>query len=105
MLTISNTVRGFGFYDQEETPGLGGEVDNPIWKGRWPGKKVYDAKGDVALHVIKGAVDPANPNAKTQIDGLAGATLTANGVSNLIKFWMGENGFKPFLTNLKAGDA
>lgn len=99
------TVVGFGFYNQEETPGLGGEVDNPIWKARWPGKKVFDAKGDVALHVIKGAVDSANPNAKTQIDGLAGATLTANGVSNLIKFWMGENGFKPFITNLKAGDA
>ena len=100
-----DTVVGFGFYDQAETPGLGGEVDNPIWKGRWPGKKVYDAKGDVALHVIKGAVDPSNPNASEQIDGLAGATLTANGVSNLIQFWMGDKGFKPFLTNLKAGDA
>ena len=40
-----------------------------------------------------------------QIDGLAGATLTANGVSNLIKFWLSETGFKPFLTNLKAGNA
>ena len=99
------TVVGFGFYDQAETPGLGGEIDNPIWKARWPGKKVFDAKGDVALHVIKGAVDPANPNANTQIDGLAGATLTANGVSNLIKFWMGENGFRAFINNLKAGDA
>lgn len=100
-----DTVVGFGFYDQAETPGLGGEIDNPIWKGRWPGKKVYDAEGDVALHVIKGAVDTSNPNASVQIDGLAGATLTANGVSNLIQFWMGEQGFKPFLTNLKAGDA
>ena len=99
------TVVGFGFYDQAETPGLGGEIDNPVWKARWPGKKVFDAKGDVALHVIKGAVDPANPNANIQIDGLAGATLTANGVTNLIKFWMGENGFKPFISNLKAGDA
>ena len=99
------TVVGFGFYDQAETPGLGGEVDNPIWKARWPGKKVFDAKGDVALHVIKGAVDPASPNANTQIDGLAGATLTANGVSNLIKFWMGESGFRPFINNLKAGEA
>ena len=99
------TVVGFGFYDQEETPGLGGEVDNPIWKARWPGKKVFDDKGNVALTVIKGAVDPASPNASAQIDGLAGATLTANGVTNLIHFWMGDNGFKPFLTNLKAGDA
>ena len=100
-----DTVVGFGFYDQKETPGLGGEVDNPIWKGRWPGKKVYDTKGNVALHVIKGAVDPSNPGASEQIDGLAGATLTSNGVSNLLQFWMGDQGFKPFLTNLKAGEA
>lgn len=99
------TVVGFGFYDQGETPGLGGEVDNPIWKGRWPGKKVYDTKGDVALQVIKGSVDPASAKAGTQIDGLAGATLTGNGVTNLIKFWMGENGFRPFINNLKAGEA
>lgn len=106
-LDVNNydTVVGFGFYDQGETPGLGGEVDNPRWKAHWPGKKVYDADGNVALHVIKGAVDQANPNAKTQIDGLAGATLTANGVSNLIRFWMGKNGFEPFINNLKAGEA
>lgn len=100
-----DTVVGFGFYDQAETPGLGGEVDNPIWKGRWPGKKVYDKQGDVALSVIKGAVDASNPKASAQIDGLAGATLTANGVTNLVHFWMGKTGFKPFLTNLKAGGA
>ena len=104
-----NTVAGFGFYDQAETPGLGGEVDNPLWKNKWPGKKVYSSNGDVAMSVIKGAVDPSNPKAANQIDGLAGATLTSNGVSNLIKFWMGKNGFEPFLLNLKenlkAGDA
>jgi hypothetical protein len=35
--------------------------------------------------------------------GLAGATLTSNGVSNLVKFWLGENGYAPFLANLRAG--
>lgn len=100
-----NTVAGFGFYDQAETPGLGGEVDNPLWKNKWPGKQIYSSNGDVAMTVIKGAVDPSNPKAANQIDGLAGATLTSNGVSNLIKFWMGKNGFEPFLNNLKAGDA
>ena len=37
------------------------------------------------------------------VDALAGATLTSNGVDNLVKFWMGETGFKKFLTNLKNG--
>lgn len=100
-----DTVKGFGFFDQAETPGLGGEVDNPIWKAKWPGKKVYGSSGNVALGLIKGAVDPASPKAVSQIDGLAGATLTSNGVTHLIKFWLGETGFKPFLNNLKAGDA
>ncbi|MFK0572969.1 Na(+)-translocating NADH-quinone reductase subunit C [Endozoicomonas sp.] len=100
-----NTVKGFGFFEQGETPGLGGEVNNPRWTSRWPGKEIYGAGGNVALKVIKGSVDAANPAAMSQIDGLAGATLTSNGVSNLIKFWLSDTGFKPFLNNLKAGDA
>jgi Na+-transporting NADH:ubiquinone oxidoreductase subunit C len=99
-----NTVSGLGFYEHKETPGLGGEVDNPRWKALWPGKQVY-RDGTVALEVIKGAVDPARPEAAYQVDGLAGATLTTRGVSNLVQFWMGEAGFGPFLNNLKAGEA
>lgn len=100
-----NTVSGFGFYQQGETPGLGAEVDNPRWKALWPGKEVYDAKGNVALGVIKGSVDETSPMAKHQVDGLSGATLTGNGVRELIKFWLGEDGFKPFINNLKKGEA
>lgn len=101
-----NTVVGLGFYSHAETPGLGGEVDNPNWKAVWPGKEVYPAGSmEPKLGLIKGTVDPANANAKHQIDGLAGATLTANGVTNLVQFWMGENGYAPFLANLKAGGA
>jgi Na+-transporting NADH:ubiquinone oxidoreductase subunit C len=99
-----NTVAGLGFYEHGETPGLGGEVDNPRWKGVWPGKQVY-RDGEVAVGLIKGAVDSNNANAAWQIDGLAGATLTARGVTNLVQFWLGENGFEPFLNNLKAGEA
>ena len=99
-----NTVAGLGFYEHGETPGLGGEVDNPRWKGVWPGKQVY-RDGDVAIGLIKGAVAPANTNADWEIDGLAGSTLTARGVTNLVQFWLGDNGFKPFLNNLKTGEA
>ncbi|WP_420597947.1 Na(+)-translocating NADH-quinone reductase subunit C [Neptuniibacter sp.] len=101
-----NTVVGFGFYSHAETPGLGGEVDNPNWKALWPGKEIYPAGSmEPALGLIKGSVDSSNPNAKHQVDGLAGATLTANGVTNLVQFWMGANGYAPFLANLKAGGA
>jgi len=40
-----------------------------------------------------------------KVDGLAGATLTSNGVTNLVKFWLGKNGFSPFLAKLKVGEA
>jgi len=99
-----NTVAGLGFYEHAETPGLGGEVDNPRWKSSWPGKQVY-RDGKVAIGLVKGAVDPASPAATWQIDGLAGATLTARGVTNLVRFWLGENGFELFLNNLKSGEA
>ncbi len=100
----ANTVAGLGFYEHGETPGLGGEIDNPRWKSLWPGKEVY-RDGEVELALVKGSVDPASPNANWQVDGLAGATLTARGVTNLVQFWLGENGFAPFLDNLKAGEA
>ncbi len=99
-----NTVTGLGFYEHKETPGLGGEVDNPRWKALWPGKQVY-RDGDVAIHLIKGVVDRQGRNAAYQVDGLSGATLTSRGVTNLVQFWMGEDGYGPFLVNLKAGDA
>lgn len=98
------TVAGIGFFAHGETPGLGGEIDNPGWKASWVGKQVYSAN-DVAIEVIKGAVVPGNPNEDYQIDGLAGATLTTKGVDNLVKFWLGDNGFASFLANLKAGRA
>jgi Na+-transporting NADH:ubiquinone oxidoreductase subunit C len=100
----ANTISGIGFYEHGETPGLGGEVDNPRWKALWPGKQVY-RDGEVQIGLIKGAVDPASANAAWQVDGLAGATLTSRGITNLVHFWLGENGFEPFLNNLRAGDA
>lgn len=90
-----NTVKGIGYYDQKETPGLGGEVTNPRWKAQWPGKEVYDEDGDVALSVVKGGGQGIH-----QVDGISGASLTSRGVDNMIEFWMGPMGFGPFLKNL-----
>jgi|TARA_R110000772_G_scaffold163459_2_gene274684 Na+-transporting NADH:ubiquinone oxidoreductase subunit C len=100
----ANTVAGLGFYEHGETPGLGGEVDNPRWKAQWPGKKVY-RDGDVALSLAKGSVDPGSADAPWRVDGLSGATLTSRGVTQLVHFWLGEQGYESFLNNLKAGEA
>lgn len=99
------TVQSINFYDQAETPGLGGEVVNPNWRALWNGKKVYSESGEPALGLIKGVVDKNKPGSEYQVDGLAGATLTSNGVSNLIKYWMGNEGFAPYLNKVrKAGE-
>lgn len=98
----ANTVIGLGFYQHAETPGLGGEVDNPKWKALWPGKKVF-AEGSMTpeLEVIKGAVDPASAGAEYKVDGLSGATLTSRGVSNLVQYWVGSEGFGPYLSKIR----
>lgn len=97
------TVIGFGFYDQAETPGLGGEVDNPNWKALWKGKEVYNAEGDAVLSLVKGSVSSSDPDGKYKVDGLSGATLTSRGVTNLVHYWLGKEGFGPFLANLRNG--
>ncbi len=96
-----NTVVGLGFYQHAETPGLGGEVDNPKWKALWPGKTLFDDSGKPIIKIVKGGVDPASPDAGHQVDALAGATLTSNGVDRLMQFWLGEQGFGPYLAKLR----
>jgi Na+-transporting NADH:ubiquinone oxidoreductase subunit C len=101
-----NTVVGLGFYSHAETPGLGGEVDNPAWKALWPGKKVYaDNMMEPQIQLIKGKVESSTPGADYKVDGLSGATLTSRGVTNLVQFWMSQDGYAPFLANLRAGGA
>lgn len=99
------TVSGITFYEHNETPGLGGEIENEKWQASWSGKQLSNAQGEPVLSVIKGGVSSTTPDAEYKIDGLAGATLTSNGVSNLIKFWMGENAFGPYLKRVRNGKA
>ena len=96
------TIKGITFYDHAETPGLGGEIDNPRWKALWDGKLAFDEEGAVAIEVIKGAVVPGSARAIHQVDGISGATLTARGVGNLVRYWLGEDGFGPYLATLRA---
>lgn len=98
-----NTIDAVSFYEHGETPGLGAQVDNPRWKALWNGKKLIDEESEAVLfEVVKGAVDEKRPRAIYQVDGLAGATLTGNGVTNLVRYWAGENGFGPYLERLRS---
>ena len=105
-----NDIFGLQFYEHAETPGLGAEVDNPSWRAQWHGKKIRNENGALKIQVAKGIGSMAQLDAEQfikdhHIDALAGATLTSRGVDNLVKFWMGQEGFAKFLKNLKAGEA
>jgi len=92
------TIEGITFYEHGETPGLGGEIENPKWQALWEGVSAYDDKGDVIVTVTKGKTSDKNG-----IQGLSGATLTSRGVSNLVRFWLGQDGFGPYLENIRSG--
>jgi Na+-transporting NADH:ubiquinone oxidoreductase subunit C len=100
----ANTVAGIGFFDHGETPGLGGEIDNPRWQQNWQGKKLFDDDGELAIQVLKGAVGDGTPDQEHKVDGLSGATLTTNGVNHLVRFWVGEAGFGPYLQRMRDPD-
>ena len=93
------TIAGIGFYTHKETPGLGGEVDNPGWKAQWVDVDAYDAGGDVAVSLVK-----TRTGSSSEVDALSGATMTTRGVENLVHFWLGDLGYGPFLNNLRNGD-
>ena len=76
-----NTVFGAYFNHESETAGLGAEIkDSQAWQEKFQGKKIFDANGEVALSVVKKVDNP-----ETQVDCVTGATLTSNGVSDMLR--------------------
>ncbi len=96
------TIRGITYYEHGETPGLGGEVDNPRWKALWPGRQAFGDDDEVRIEVIRGRAGPVEAD-PYRVDGLAGATMTSRGVTNMLRFWLGGEGFRPYLERLRAG--
>lgn len=95
-----NTISGVSFYQHGETPGLGGEIDNKNWQKGWVGKKLYDSSHQTKITVVKGSASENSKNIQHEIDGISGATLTSDGVGDLLQFWFGDSGFKPYLDRM-----
>ncbi|TLU61688.1 Na(+)-translocating NADH-quinone reductase subunit C [Thalassotalea litorea] len=95
-----NTVKSVIYSDHKETPGLGAEILNPNWKALWPGKKLFDEQGDVAIKIIKGGAKKGDIHG---VDALSGATLTSVGVEKTFVFWFGDEGYGPFIANYRNG--
>lgn len=82
------TVYGAYFNHESETAGLGAEIkDNVAWQEKFQGKKVFTPGDDktIALGVEKNVTDPA-----TQVDAVTGATLTSNGVRDMLHEALGK---------------
>ena len=97
----ASTVSGITFYEHGETPGLGGEIENPRWQARWKGRVVFDDSAHVVLRVVKAATGPATTDPH-RIEGISGSTITSRGVSNTVQFWLGPEGFGPYLARVRS---
>lgn len=95
-----NTVVGLGFHEHEETPGLGAEIESADWLASWEGRRLRDADGRIRIGASMQELDPDAPEAAYLVDGISGATMTTDGVTNLLRFWVGEDGFEPYLARL-----
>jgi Na+-transporting NADH:ubiquinone oxidoreductase subunit C len=100
----ATTISGITFYEHGETPGLGGEIENPAWQAKWKGRRAFGEGGEVKVKVIKGAAGPPADD-PFHVDGLSGATITSRGVSHTLDFWLGPDAFGPFLDQYRAARA
>ena len=98
-----NTIAAVTFYEQEETAGLGDQIESAAWQSRWVGRRLFGRDGGFRFRVAGGAVDDASPAAAHQVDGLSGATITGNAVTALMAFWFGPFGYQPLLEQLATG--
>lgn len=111
----ANTVMGISWYDQKETPGLGANISEPSWQSQFPGKVIFQesasgktdlATAPVGIIVVKGKVNEVLgevPKAKSAVDGMAGATLTGNGITDAYRDVLGA--YRPLLKRLHAEGA
>jgi len=74
------TIRGITFYEQEETPGLGGEIVTEGFRKRFVGKKIHDQDDNVGIVICK----PGSAKEQNEIDGITGATMTCNKVQAML---------------------
>lgn len=90
----ATTVRGVTFYKHGETPGLGGEIEKDWFQDNFKGKTIYSKKENklTPIAVIKGKVQDIYRNDKEgashHVDGITAATITGNGVTELVAKWL-----------------
>ena len=74
------TIRGITFYEQEETPGLGGEISSPSFQNQFEGKSIRGPGAQLGIKIIRGG-GASEPN---EVDAITGATMTSEKVQAML---------------------
>ncbi len=101
--TDMNTIGGITLSHVGETPGLGARITEPGVQARYQGKEIFDGSGDlvsVAMQKGEGKDYSSDPH---MVDGMSGATITANGVNAMLENYLGA--YLPFIESKKSSDA
>ncbi len=94
-----NTVAGIAVTGHSETPGLGGRIEEQSWQAGFPGTEIRDADGEIRFNVARG-----QSSSVYEVDGITGATRTGAGVTRMVRFWLGPDGYGPFLRAVQRGE-
>ena len=72
-------ILGITFYEQEETPGLGGEISTPSFRNKFVGLPIRDKEGNPGIIIKSGGEEAIN-----KVDGISGATMTCDKVQQML---------------------
>lgn len=94
-----NTIAGIAITSQSETPGLGGRIEEASWQASFPGTEIRDENGEIRFRVARGPASGVH-----EVDGITGATRTGRGVTQMVRFWLGPDGYGPLLNAIERGE-
>ena len=96
-----NKVVGVAFDHKAETPGLGARISSDEIQGRYKGKEIFDIEGNlISVKMLKKENNPAL--SIHEVDGMSGATITANGLNDMMKNYL--DSYLPFILKNKKLD-
>ena len=87
--TDMNTIGGITLAHAGETPGLGARITEPGVQARYVGKKIFDESGALVAVEMKKGEGKDYSSKPHEVDGMSGATITANGVNNMLSNYLG----------------
>lgn len=91
-----NTIAGVTITRHSETPGLGARIEEGAWQASFPGRQIFDGEGAVRFSVARGTASSIH-----EVDGITGATRTSNAITQIVRFWLGPDGYGPLITAIK----